>query len=50
MEKVHGIGGFFFRSRDPKALAKWYNDNLGIALTPPDYDREGVGKQNIRWL
>lgn len=34
MEKVKGIGGFFFRSEDPDALALWYRDNLGIDLTP----------------
>lgn len=37
-EKVLGIGGFFFRAKDPKALAEWYRDHLGIALTPGDYD------------
>ncbi len=34
MEKVTGIGGFFFRSKDPKALALWYEKNLGIAPIP----------------
>jgi glyoxylase I family protein len=34
MEKVAGIGGLFFRARDPKALGKWYLDHLGISLTP----------------
>jgi len=33
-ERVTGIGGFFFRARDPKALAKWYSDNLGVGLVP----------------
>ena len=37
METVTGIGGFFFRSNEPKKLAKWYADNLGITLTPADY-------------
>ena len=32
MEKVTGIGGLFFRAKDPKALAKWYFDHLGINL------------------
>jgi glyoxylase I family protein len=31
MEKVHGIGGFFFRARDPDGLAKWYDQHLGVA-------------------
>lgn len=38
MEKVHGIGGFFFRAKDPKALAKWYETNLGVTMTPETYD------------
>ena len=25
-----GIGGLFFRARDPKALARWYAEHLGI--------------------
>jgi glyoxylase I family protein len=38
MEKVQGIGGVFFRARDPKALAEWYRDHLGVALVPDNYD------------
>jgi glyoxylase I family protein len=34
MEKVTGIGGFFFRAKDPKALALWYQQHLGISTTP----------------
>jgi glyoxylase I family protein len=34
MEKVTGIGGFFFRARDPKALAAWYRDQLGVSPVP----------------
>lgn len=40
MEKVTGIGGFFFRAKDPKALAKWYEDNLGVTVVPGDYDTQ----------
>jgi predicted enzyme related to lactoylglutathione lyase len=32
MARVTGIGGVFLRSSDPKALAKWYSENLGITL------------------
>src|SRR5262245_9370495 len=38
MERVDGIGGFFFRAKDPKALATWYEDNLGINRVPDSYD------------
>jgi len=34
MEKVTGIGGLFFRAHDPKALGSWYQQHLGISLTP----------------
>jgi glyoxylase I family protein len=27
---VQGIGGFFFRARDPAALSRWYADYLGV--------------------
>ena len=39
MERVNGIGGFFFRAKDPKALAKWYEDNLGINPVPDSYGK-----------
>ena len=39
MEKVTGIGGVFFRARDPDALARWYQAHLGVALAPPGYDQ-----------
>lgn len=30
MARVTGFGGFFFRSKDNKALAAWYEKHLGI--------------------
>ncbi|QQA43998.1 VOC family protein [Pelagovum pacificum] len=30
MARVTGIGGVFFRSNDPAALAAWYHEHLGI--------------------
>lgn len=30
MERVTGIGGIFFKSRDPSALGDWYRSNLGV--------------------
>jgi len=31
---VTGVGGLFVRSKDPKALAAWYRDVLGVKLEP----------------
>jgi predicted enzyme related to lactoylglutathione lyase len=30
MEKVDGVGGVFFRARDPGALLAWYREHLGV--------------------
>ena len=38
MEKVLGIGGFFFRAENPDELGRWYEQNLGIRPPPPDYE------------
>lgn len=48
MEKVDGIGGFFFRSRDPKALAEWYEKQLGITPVPDSYEKE-PWRQDAGW-
>lgn len=29
-ERARGIGGFFFRARDPLRMLQWYAENLGI--------------------
>jgi predicted enzyme related to lactoylglutathione lyase len=34
MEHVLGIGGIFFKARDPKALAAWYRQHLGVPVEP----------------
>jgi len=31
---VTGIGGVFVKSKDPRALAAWYHDMLGVTLEP----------------
>ncbi len=38
MEKVLGIGGLFFRARDPQGLAQWYTQHLGVDPVPSGYD------------
>ena len=30
MKRVVGLGGIFFKSKDPKALYEWYRRHLGI--------------------
>ncbi|AWI27042.1 VOC family protein [Flavobacterium pallidum] len=34
MKKVTGIGGVFFKSKDPKAMYEWYKTHLGIESSP----------------
>jgi predicted enzyme related to lactoylglutathione lyase len=30
MAKAVGVGGVFFKARDPKALSQWYETHLGV--------------------
>ncbi|HVL32093.1 MAG TPA: VOC family protein [Actinomycetota bacterium] len=34
MERVLGVGGVFFKARDPRALADWYREYLGVPVEP----------------
>ena len=34
MERVLGIGGVFFKARDPKTIAAWYREHLGVPVEP----------------
>ena len=38
MERVTGIGGFFFRADDPEELAAWYAQHLGVGFPPESYE------------
>ena len=61
-ERVLGIGGLFFRSRDPQKLAQWYELNLGIdhrvwqqaagptAFTPFAEDTNYFGSKQQAWM
>ncbi len=35
MAKVLGVGGVFFRAKDPEALGSWYRQWLGVPVEPP---------------
>ena len=37
MKRVTGIGGIFFKAKDPKALQAWYQKHLGLPATPEGY-------------
>ncbi len=43
MNKVTGIGGIFIKAKNPKTLAAWYHDNLGI-----DFGENMCA--NIKWI
>ncbi len=34
MKKVTGIGGIFFKCKDPNAVKEWYNKHLGLDAGP----------------
>ena len=38
MERVLGIGGFFFKSGQPDVLARWYAEHLGVIGPGESYD------------
>lgn len=56
MKKVTGIGGIFFKSKDPKATNEWYKTHLGFDTTPygtsfewrqlEDSDKKGLTQWN----
>ena len=40
MQTVTGIGGLFFRTKNPTMTAQWYKEHLGIDLVPGDYSQK----------
>jgi glyoxylase I family protein len=39
MERVTGVGGVFFRARDPETLSEWYERHLGVGCPPATYQQ-----------
>jgi len=51
--KVTGIGGIFFKCKDPKAMSEWYGENLGMVTN--EYGslfefREGAEPHDVAYL
>lgn len=40
MARVIGIGGFFFRAREPVRLSTWYAEHLDVPPPPTSYDAQ----------
>jgi predicted enzyme related to lactoylglutathione lyase len=40
---VTGIGGFFFRAKNPEALGDWYKTHLGIGIEPHGVWNQSAG-------
>ncbi len=51
MKQVLGIGGVFFKARDPKALAAWYGEHFGVPVEPEDtygaFTSAAAGEQTV---
>jgi len=46
MKKVTGIGGVFFKCKDPKAINEWYKTHLGFETTPYGTSFEWLDKDD----
>lgn len=52
--KVTGLGGIFFKCKDPKQLRQWYKTNLGLKVNPYGSvfewrQADGSGKGFTQW-
>ena len=45
MERVTGIGGFFFSTEDPGRAAAWYSEHLGVDPPPASYETSSWWQQ-----
>ena len=50
MKRVTGIGGIFFKAKDPKALHAWYKQHLGIDVQPWGGASFEQGAGTTAWL
>ncbi|WP_267403856.1 MULTISPECIES: VOC family protein [unclassified Chryseobacterium] len=50
MKRVTGIGGIFFKCKDPKALKEWYKTHLGIDVNDygATFDWKEVADSNAK--
>lgn len=46
MKKVTGIGGVFFKAKDPNAVNEWYKKHLGFETTPYGTSFEWMDKDD----
>ena len=55
MKKVTGIGGIFFKCKDPKKMTEWYKTHLGLDANPYGAtfewyeDADGKKKGQTQW-
>ena len=55
MKKVTGIGGVFFKCKNPKTTTEWYQKHLGLTTNPYgasfDWfeDSDGIKKAQTHW-
>jgi predicted enzyme related to lactoylglutathione lyase len=51
MERVIGVGGVFFKANDPKGLAAWYREHLGVPTEPDQtyaiFASSGAGERTV---
>jgi catechol 2,3-dioxygenase-like lactoylglutathione lyase family enzyme len=52
MARITGVGGIFFKSRDPKALSAWYRDVLGLSVEDWGgvlFQQDACGPPHLVW-
>ncbi|WP_100076250.1 VOC family protein [Chryseobacterium camelliae] len=51
MKKVTGIGGIFFKCKDPQAIKEWYKTHLGLNVNDygATFEPEEDSKGSLSW-